>query len=102
MKKTAIRKEVEATLQALGFQKDQYKWTGCTLDLVIGHSFRTLRFPSGMTKRALVWELARLTGWVEVLSNTFTAINPEIKVKAKPVRVQKPMKQAPVEMGAAA
>lgn len=81
MKKAAIRAEVEAALKSLGFRKGQYKWTGCTLDLVIGHSFKEMRFPSGMSRRALTWELGRLTGWVEALSDTYTAVNPEIKIE---------------------
>lgn len=86
MKRTEIRSEIERTLQELGFRSDQYKWAGCTLDLVIGHSFKTMRFPSGMSRRALTWELGRLTGWVEALSNTYTAENPETKSsKAAPV-----------------
>jgi hypothetical protein len=86
MKRSDIRSEIENTLKLLGFKKGQYKWTGCTLDLVIGHSFKTMRFPSGMSRRALIWELARLTGWVEVLSDNYTAVNPMLKVKSKPAR----------------
>jgi len=86
MKRAAIRQEIETTLALLGFKKGQYKWTGCTLDLVIGHSFKTLRFPSGMSRKALTWETGRITGWVEALSDTYTAENPELKIaKAKPV-----------------
>lgn len=83
MKRTELRKEIEGTLALLGFKRGQYKWTGCTLDLVIGHSFKTMRFPSGMSRRALTWELGRLVGWVEALSDNYSAVNPELKVKAK-------------------
>jgi len=86
MKRAAIRQEIETTLALLGFKKGQYKWTGCTLDLVIGHSFKTMRFPSGMSRRALTWELGRMVGWVEALTDNYTAENPELKIaKAKPV-----------------
>lgn len=95
MKRSDIRSEIENTLKLLGFKNGQYKWTGCTLDLVIGHSFKTMRFPSGMSRRALTWELGRLTGWVEALSDTYTAENPELKLVKKPNG-----HAAPVEMHA--
>lgn len=88
MKRSAIRAEVTKAITALGFKPNQTKWNGCSIDLVIGGTFRTIRFPAGMSQRALAWELARITGWVEVLSDTFTAVNPHNKVvvRAKPTK----------------
>ena len=67
MKRQEIKTEVDATLRKLGFKANQFKWAGCEVAVVIGGEFVTMRFPSGMSKRALSFEMGRVTGWVEML-----------------------------------
>lgn len=67
MKRAEIKAEVESTLKSLGFKDSQYKWTGCEVAIVLGGEFVTMRFPSGLSKRAVAFEMGRLTGWVEML-----------------------------------
>ena len=68
MKKDKIRKVVEGELRSLGFKPNQWRWSGCTLDLVVGGGFRSIRFPAGLPMRAVSFEIGRITGWVEALA----------------------------------
>lgn len=83
MKRDALRAEVAATLKTLGFKSKQYRWNGCTLDIVINGEFRSLRFPAGTSRRALAFEMGRLTGWVESLAEIAADLAP-VKVSIKP------------------
>lgn len=67
MKRNEIKAEVDETLRKLGFKAKQFKWAGCEVSIVLGGEFVTMRFPSGMSKRALAFEMGRLTGWVDML-----------------------------------
>lgn len=78
MKKDAIRTEVVSTLKGLGFTSKQYRWLGCELHIVVGGEFRTMRFPSGMTRHECSRQLGRLEGWCEMLA--------EIASHSKPVK----------------
>lgn len=78
MKKAQIREEVAAAIKSLGFSPRQHRWVGCELHIVIAGEFRTLRFPSGMTRRDVAGQLGRLQGWVEMLS--------EIAIRSRRVR----------------
>lgn len=100
MKREAIRAEIESALKRLGFAAGQYKWSGCTLDIVIAGTFRTIRIPAGVSRRALTWEMARVTGWVEALTGDYTAINPELRAVVKPRRQTRRLAAAPVELHA--
>lgn len=73
MKKMAIRTEVESALRTLGFKPKQWRWGGCTLDLVVGGEFRSIRFPAGMSKRAVSYEIGRIVGWVEAFASIAAA-----------------------------
>lgn len=68
MKKAQIREEVTAAFRQMGFKQKQMRWNGCTLDVVVGGEFRSLRFPAGMSKRAMAFELGRVSGWLEILN----------------------------------
>jgi len=66
MKRDQIRDEVNTTLKALGFKAKQYRWMGCECHIVIAGEFTAMRFPAGMTHRALNRQLGRLEGWCEM------------------------------------
>lgn len=91
MKKDQLRAEVAATLKGLGFKPKQYRWSGCTLDVVIGGEFRSMRFPAGTSKRALAFEMGRLTGWCEAMNgHTPAEVTPANLAPVKVAAVSKP------------
>ncbi|MCV0371734.1 hypothetical protein [Filomicrobium sp.] len=74
MKRDAIRAEVKSALDELGFREDQCRWAGCSLHISVAGDIKTMRFPAGMTMRQLMFEIGRLTGWVEMAAQLGTAV----------------------------
>lgn len=73
MKRGEIRQDVESALRTLGFRSNQYRWSGATLNVVVGGEFRSIRFPAGMSKRAVSYEIGRIVGWVEAFASIAAA-----------------------------
>lgn len=67
MKRADIRQEVEKHLASLGFGRGNFVWqpVSAELMLVIGDTIRRIKLKSGMSRRALCFELGRITGWLE-------------------------------------
>jgi|GEM_PF-1435307 hypothetical protein len=70
MTRSEIKAEVERTLKDLGFTSNQYRWSGCEIAIVLGGEFVTMRFPSGISKRLLAFEMGRLHGWRDILGTS--------------------------------
>ncbi len=69
MKKAAIQAAVEEHLAALGFAKGTYLWQPLTAELIlmVGSTMKKIKLKSGMSRRALTFELGRISGWADVL-----------------------------------
>lgn len=67
MKRSAIRADVEAHLAKLGFARSSWLWQPAQAELIltIEGTIKTLKLKSGMSHRALTYELGRIAGWAE-------------------------------------
>ena len=67
MNREGIRSAVEQHLDRLGVSRSSYLWQPLTAELliVVGDSFRTIKLKSGISRRGLMFELGRVTGWLE-------------------------------------
>lgn len=81
MKRSAIRAEVDAALAKLGFRKSQYRWDRADCHIIIGNEFVTVRFPAGMSQKALQFEIGKITGWCEMLAH-FNRLKHEVAHRA--------------------
>lgn len=88
MKKAELRTEVETALRSIGFKAKQFRWHGCTLDLVVGGEFRSIRFPAGMSKRAMSFELGRIVGWAEIFAEMAAQRSPAPKMNGAHVEAR--------------
>lgn len=62
-----IRSIVNAKLAECGFDPGTYRWRDrpSELEILIGNNLRSIAFKSGMSKRDLRYELARLDAWAD-------------------------------------
>lgn len=67
MKRDDIRKETEAHLQAIGLKRGQWQWQPqlAQLLILIGDEFKTIKLRSGMSRRALTYQLGYIAGLTE-------------------------------------
>lgn len=67
MKRADIRKETEAHLYAIGFKRGQFIWQGATAELMllVGEGFKAIKLRSGMSRRALTYQLGYIAGLAE-------------------------------------
>ena len=67
MKRNAIRAEVEAHLLALGFARTAWLWQPMQAELILtfGAAIKRVKLKSGMSRRAMTYELGRIAGWAD-------------------------------------
>lgn len=67
MKRADIREAVESHLGSLGIERTGFLWQPVTAELLLllGGGLKRIKLKSGMSRRALCFELGRITGWVE-------------------------------------
>jgi hypothetical protein len=67
VKRDAIKLEVEQHLEAIGFKRGQFLWQPLQAELIlmVGEAIKTIKLKSGISKRALTYELGRMAGWAE-------------------------------------
>ena len=74
MRRPAIIEAVEEHLLAVGFRRGQWVWQPlqAELMLVVGQTIKSVKLKSGISQRALAYELGRIAGWAE-----FAGITPK-------------------------
>ncbi len=65
----AVRDLVSSHLASIGFTAGSFRWEAQTasLYLVVAGQIRSLKLNGGMSRRALQFQLGRVTGWAEML-----------------------------------
>lgn len=89
MKKAQIKTTVEMLLTALGVKPGSFVWQPAQAELmvIVGDGFKTLKLNSGISQRALMFEMGRLAGWLEMAGASSIAaptIEPPSKIKKNP------------------
>lgn len=67
MKRQAIKTQAEKHLANLGVSRGQFVWQPMTAELmvIVGDGFRKVQLKSGISQRDFMFEMGRITGWIE-------------------------------------
>ena len=85
MKRADIKATVEKHLADIGIGQGQYLWQPLTAELlvIVGDGFKRMKLKSGMSQRDLLFQLGRMSGWLEAAGIARIQDAPEIAITAK-------------------